>query len=54
MRGHGLDLMFRWNFLLHLHNNRLAYIPYLKHMELVLMGRDYFLADHRGIDILGI
>ncbi len=39
MRGRGLDLMFRWSFLLHLDHHRLADIPYLKHQELEVIGR---------------
>ncbi len=39
MRDHGLDLMFRRNFLLHLDHHRLADIPYLKHQELEVIGR---------------
>ena len=39
MRGHGLDLMFRWNFLLHLDHHRLADIPYLKYQHLEVSGR---------------
>ncbi len=37
--NHGLDLMFRRNFLLHLDHHRLADIPYLKHQELKVIGR---------------
>lgn len=39
MRGRRLDLMFRWNFLLHLDHHWLADIPYLEHQDLEVICR---------------